>query len=138
MGLEPIENVIHVVSEQVVADEMAGSCRIAAIDEVEELDESLAVASFRQKAEKLSLADIICVHQAKGAVANVLRLAPNRLPWAHPDVGVFAFERLDPGFLVHADDVLAGRGFVAEPQHVITLGAKVLVMRGEPQFYRCG
>lgn len=130
--IEPVEHVVGVVGREVVADEVAASLGIAEIDDIEEVHKGQAVVVLRNEAEELATADIKGAHQREGAVPDVLGFAADDLARRHRDVGVAPFERLHPCLFVQADDVLIRGGFIVEAQDIVSLAAKLIVLRRQP------
>ena len=83
-----------VVRRQVVHDDVSAAWRIDDVDDVEQLDECVAVVRGRGEAERFAAAYIERAHPAERAVADVLELAAQRLAWLHRDVSVAALEGL--------------------------------------------
>src|SRR6266545_3089827 len=70
-------------------------------------------------------------HPADRAMPDIFEFSAHGLARQHGDVRVSAFEGLDAGLLVDADDVLARRCLVVDAQNVVALLAELLVMRSQ-------
>ena len=127
--VEPLLNVGSVVSREVVHDEVASARGVEGRDCVEEVDECVRVVALGGEPEGTSAAHVERAHPGEGAVPDILELAAYWLTGLHRDVRILAFESLDAGFLVHADDVLLRRCLIVDAKDVIAFFPELVVLR---------
>jgi hypothetical protein len=122
--VEPIEHVVGVVREEVVADDVAAALGVTEVGDVEQVHERVAVVVFGEEAEEFALPHVVAAHQTERPMPDVLELAQHGPAGPHRDVWVLALQRLHARHLVQAHDVFVGRRLVVQAQHIVALGAK--------------
>lgn len=132
MLVEPLVDIGRVVRREIVHDDVTSAGGVDRVDDVEQLDERIAIVVARGEAEGLAAAHVERAHPAELAVSLVLELAADGLTGRHRNIGVATLERLHSGLLIDAYDVLVARSLVVDAENVVAFGPEFVVLRREP------